>query len=550
MQVLEDNLVIPNDTKRVSGRLHHRVWCCLSSAPIAYILSSTNEVDCPMDRSNSTSSNASSKAASGPFAYQTRLLERTASKGGGGSLSRSSSQSGMGILANSINSIPSTSSITRKWTPSHRVAASLDATRGRWDERFRDLTGDGSPTIDSPRTPTLGTSHRDSPPPQSFERRSVTPPNLSTEPQRTPTYLKRRTMPAPIIATPLSPNSTGITVENDSPSLSNNSPTSHRIYMPLTTPFHTPSSSSASGSTPILSPTKHRSNTLDSTNRIDPSKEVINTPTYSPSHLSHDSFDSSTSAPIRRRPTSLYGSPYQAPPSPEKATRQSIYGPESSLLSTDNLSNNPRSPTSSSSSVMAPTVYRSSYMSSKRSSMYGDNLGSGRKLGRHLPRIASGDSEEPARIEKQDEDRISRQRDRERRLRNGHGDLSLSPRKPDLVSPTAPNAEDVAGLPGRIQLKAPSAPSSPLPSSRLTGGLWADKQRHLIQAYEYLCHVGEAQQWIEGCLGEELGFGVVEMEEGLRNGVVLAKLVRAFQGEGAVRKIYDVSISLSCVTAD
>jgi Ras GTPase-activating-like protein IQGAP2/3 len=54
--------------------------------------------------------------------------------------------------------------------------------------------------------------------------------------------------------------------------------------------------------------------------------------------------------------------------------------------------------------------------------------------------------------------------------------------------------------------------------------------------------VGEAQQWIEGCLGEELEFGVVEMEERLRNGVVLAKLVRAFQGEKVVRKIYEVCI--------
>jgi Ras GTPase-activating-like protein IQGAP2/3 len=57
--------------------------------------------------------------------------------------------------------------------------------------------------------------------------------------------------------------------------------------------------------------------------------------------------------------------------------------------------------------------------------------------------------------------------------------------------------------------------------------------------------VGEAQQWIEGCLGEELGFGVVEMEEGLRNGVVLARLVRYFKGASAVRKIHEVSKFLS-----
>jgi Ras GTPase-activating-like protein IQGAP2/3 len=103
--------------------------------------------------------------------------------------------------------------------------------------------------------------------------------------------------------------------------------------------------------------------------------------------------------------------------------------------------------------------------------------------------------------------------------------------------------DDVAGIPGRLRLsrdKTPSAPSSPLPSVRLSGGLWADTQRHHLQAYEYLCHVGEAQQWIEGCLGEELEFGVVEMEAGLRNGVVLATLARAFQGEAVVRKIYEV----------
>ncbi|KAJ4471160.1 hypothetical protein J3R30DRAFT_3528280 [Lentinula aciculospora] len=72
------------------------------------------------------------------------------------------------------------------------------------------------------------------------------------------------------------------------------------------------------------------------------------------------------------------------------------------------------------------------------------------------------------------------------------------------------------------------APNTPVPlsSTRLTRGLWADTQRHLIQ-------------WIEGYLDQELGFGVVEMEEGLRNGVVLAKLVRVFQGEGVVRRIYE-----------
>jgi len=185
-------------------------------------------------------------------------------------------------------------------------------------------------------------------------------------------------------------------------------------------------------------------------------------------------------------------------------------------------------------------------MSNKKSSTYGSNLNARRKLGRHLPRIASGDGDGDWDTEKKEHEKLGRLEKRERQTRDWDSDLDLPPEKPqkqDLVIPGVTDVDDVAGVPGRLRLtrdKTPSAPSSPLPSSRLTRGLWADAQRHLLQAYEYLCHVGEAQQWIEGCLGEELGFGVVEMEDGLRNGVVLAKLVRAFQGESVVRKIYEV----------
>jgi Ras GTPase-activating-like protein IQGAP2/3 len=105
----------------------------------------------------------------------------------------------------------------------------------------------------------------------------------------------------------------------------------------------------------------------------------------------------------------------------------------------------------------------------------------------------------------------------------------------------------VAGMNSRLRLsqtqRLPLAASSatlapaPLPSRRLQNN-WMDRQRHALAAYEYLCHVGEAQQWIEGCLDEELEFGVTEMEEGLRDGVVLAKLSRCFQGEQVVRRIW------------
>lgn len=174
-----------------------------------------------------------------------------------------------------------------------------------------------------------------------------------------------------------------------------------------------------------------------------------------------------------------------------------------------------------------------------KASTYGDHLVVGRKLGRHLPRIASGDGNEERDEVIENQQRESRESRRAARLRD-RDDFAVPQKSPP--PPVGVSADDVTGVPGRLRLSrnaAPAAPTSPLPSARLTRGLWADTQRHLIQAYEYLCHVGEAQQWIEGCLNEELEFGVVELEDGLRNGVVLAKLVRVFR-PNAVKKIWDV----------
>lgn len=97
----------------------------------------------------------------------------------------------------------------------------------------------------------------------------------------------------------------------------------------------------------------------------------------------------------------------------------------------------------------------------------------------------------------------------------------------------------------RLPLPSTSAAMAPapLPSRRLQNSNWMDRQRHDLAAYEYLCHVGEAQQWIEGCLEEDLAFGVTEMEEGLRDGVVLAKLARVYEGEEVVKRIWTVRFS-------
>ncbi|KAG6899516.1 hypothetical protein C0993_009572 [Termitomyces sp. T159_Od127] len=389
-----------------------------------------------MDRSDSTSSNtptSSRNSSSGPFAYQTRLLERTSSKGGGSSLLRSNSQTGIGILA--TPTVSSTPTNTRRWT--HRVVNSFDTTRDVWEERAREaifeanLTPQTSPTRDEElsRTSAFTALRKDLSLTSEHEpMTSPTNPTTHTEHQPTPPYLKRHTMPALITASPLSPNTSGVTVENEFSFLGNSS-SSKRDQL------------------------KHW---ITASNVQKHSK---------PSHPSH------------------------------------------------NLRN--------------ALSHHQHYNS--------------RRLGRHLPRIASGDAEEPTELQKEVQESPLDWQQRNPSKRAPGQSSSETIRKQERVLPLVPvpNADDVAGLPGRIQLKAPSASSSPLPSARLMGSSWADTQRHLIHAYEYLCHVGEAQQWIEGCLEEELEFGVVELEDGLRNGVVLAKLVRAFQGESAVRKIYD-----------
>jgi Ras GTPase-activating-like protein IQGAP2/3 len=170
--------------------------------------------------------------------------------------------------------------------------------------------------------------------------------------------------------------------------------------------------------------------------------------------------------------------------------------------------------------------------------------GSRSKLGNHLPRIASGDGEDSLAAGKAEKKIETIPYPAERtRLREHRFAKVIQERK--LTPSGVLTNNGVAGLPGRISLKAPTQDSARSSGSILLGSSWADKQRHLLQAYEYLCHVGEAQQWIEGCLGEELECGVVELEDALQNGVILARLVRVFQGEAVVRKIYEVGSTFS-----
>lgn len=53
-----------------------------------------------------------------------------------------------------------------------------------------------------------------------------------------------------------------------------------------------------------------------------------------------------------------------------------------------------------------------------------------------------------------------------------------------------------------------------------------DKQRKFLQAYEYLCHIGEAKEWIEDVMQKPIP-PIVELEEAMRDGVTLAELVES-----------------------
>ncbi|KAM6234220.1 ras GTPase-activating-like protein IQGAP3 [Porphyrio hochstetteri] len=66
-----------------------------------------------------------------------------------------------------------------------------------------------------------------------------------------------------------------------------------------------------------------------------------------------------------------------------------------------------------------------------------------------------------------------------------------------------------------------------------------DEQRRQNVAYQYLCRLEEAKRWMEACLREELP-PPTELEESLRNGVVLAKLGHCFAPTVVpLKKIYD-----------
>ncbi|TPX17195.1 uncharacterized protein E0L32_003313 [Thyridium curvatum] len=96
-----------------------------------------------------------------------------------------------------------------------------------------------------------------------------------------------------------------------------------------------------------------------------------------------------------------------------------------------------------------------------------------------------------------------------------------------LSAPT----QEVIGLKGRRRLQRTDTEKAGRPGQR-SGGYgwegrnWMDKQRQFLQAYEYLCHIGEAKEWIEDIIHRPIP-PIVELEEALRDGVTLAEVVEA-----------------------
>ncbi|KAJ2903455.1 hypothetical protein MKZ38_009940 [Zalerion maritima] len=108
----------------------------------------------------------------------------------------------------------------------------------------------------------------------------------------------------------------------------------------------------------------------------------------------------------------------------------------------------------------------------------------------------------------------------------------------DEFSITSP-AQEVVGLRGRRRLQRADQANAGRLGQRSTGygwegRNWMDKQRQFLQAYEYLCHIGEAKEWIEDVIHKPIP-PIVELEQALRDGVTLAEVVEALNPDRRLR---------------
>lgn len=110
---------------------------------------------------------------------------------------------------------------------------------------------------------------------------------------------------------------------------------------------------------------------------------------------------------------------------------------------------------------------------------------------------------------------------------------------PEELSVTS-REQEVVGLFGRRRLQCDqptgTTTNKAAPPARGTyqHTKWMDQQRQFLQAYEYLCHIGEAKEWIEDIIHKQIP-PIVELEESLRDGVVLAEIIQSLYPARALR---------------
>ncbi|EXM29236.1 IQ domain-containing protein containing GTPase activating protein [Fusarium oxysporum f. sp. vasinfectum 25433] len=113
----------------------------------------------------------------------------------------------------------------------------------------------------------------------------------------------------------------------------------------------------------------------------------------------------------------------------------------------------------------------------------------------------------------------------------------VSSDSPEDFTITSP-AQEVVGLRGRRRLqradRSNGGQSQKSTGYSWEGRNWMDKQRQFLQAYEYLCHIGEAKEWIEDVIHKSIP-PIVELEEALRDGVTLAEVVEALNPDRRYR---------------
>jgi len=103
-------------------------------------------------------------------------------------------------------------------------------------------------------------------------------------------------------------------------------------------------------------------------------------------------------------------------------------------------------------------------------------------------------------------------------------------------------SQEVVGLHGRRKLQRSDTvkPGGNKAATNQSNGYgwesrnWMDKQRQFLQAYEYLCHIGEAKEWIEDILQRPIP-PIIQLEEALRDGVTLAEIVDSLYPERRIR---------------